>query len=362
MKSGRTNDEVEGGAGGDVVEQRRSGRHPTADELAALDALGEERARGSSASHELQLTNLDKVLFPARSDDRAVTKRDLIRYYAAIAPAMLPYLADRPVNLHRFPTASTKPGFWHKAAPDARARLAHPLAQRRRRPGRDRRSTSCSTRRRRWRGSANYGAIELHPWTSTVDAPAPADLGDDRHRSRRIDARSTTCWCSPGCTAPRSSTSACAAMPKVTGQRGIQIWVPVAERLHVRRHPGVGRDAVARDRRHGARPGQLGVGSRQARRPGRGSTTPRTRSTRRSSRRSAPGPAPGAPVSVPITWDELDDPDLRPDRWTIDDDRRTARRRRRPARPADRPAAAPAAAVTVSPEPSRRRGRSRRDP
>jgi bifunctional non-homologous end joining protein LigD len=28
-------------------------------------------------------------------------------------------------------------------------------------------------------------------------------------------------------------------------------------------------------------------------------------------------PAPGAPVSVPIHWDELDDPDLRPDNWTI---------------------------------------------
>ena len=28
-------------------------------------------------------------------------------------------------------------------------------------------------------------------------------------------------------------------------------------------------------------------------------------------------PAPGAPVSVPIRWEELDDPDLRPDRWTI---------------------------------------------
>ncbi|HEX2133611.1 MAG TPA: ATP-dependent DNA ligase, partial [Actinophytocola sp.] len=28
-------------------------------------------------------------------------------------------------------------------------------------------------------------------------------------------------------------------------------------------------------------------------------------------------PRPGGPVSVPITWDELDDPDLRPDRWTI---------------------------------------------
>jgi bifunctional non-homologous end joining protein LigD len=28
-------------------------------------------------------------------------------------------------------------------------------------------------------------------------------------------------------------------------------------------------------------------------------------------------PAPGAPVSMPISWDELDDPELRPDRWTI---------------------------------------------
>jgi len=28
-------------------------------------------------------------------------------------------------------------------------------------------------------------------------------------------------------------------------------------------------------------------------------------------------PAGGAPVSAPISWDELDDPDLRPDRWTM---------------------------------------------
>jgi len=28
-------------------------------------------------------------------------------------------------------------------------------------------------------------------------------------------------------------------------------------------------------------------------------------------------PRAGAPVAVPITWDELDDPALRPDGWTI---------------------------------------------
>jgi bifunctional non-homologous end joining protein LigD len=31
----------------------------------------------------------------------------------------------------------------------------------------------------------------------------------------------------------------------------------------------------------------------------------------------SPRPSPGAPVSVPITWEELDDPDLTPDRWTV---------------------------------------------
>ncbi|GAA3934911.1 hypothetical protein Aau02nite_24250 [Amorphoplanes auranticolor] len=31
----------------------------------------------------------------------------------------------------------------------------------------------------------------------------------------------------------------------------------------------------------------------------------------------SPRPAPGAPVSAPITWDELDDPGLRPDGFTI---------------------------------------------
>ncbi len=47
------------------------------------------------------------------------------------------------------------------------------------------------------------------------------------------------------------------------------------------------------------------------------STSPRTRSTRRSSRRTRCARWRGASVSVPITWDELDDPELRPDRWDL---------------------------------------------
>ena len=46
----------------------------------------------------------------------AVTKRDLVRYYAQIAPAMLPYLVDRPVNLNRYPDGVGDEGLLAKAA------------------------------------------------------------------------------------------------------------------------------------------------------------------------------------------------------------------------------------------------------
>jgi len=49
----------------------------------------------------LTLSNLDKVLYPAV----ALTKRDVLRYYTAIGPVLLPHLAGRPVTFKRAPTA-----------------------------------------------------------------------------------------------------------------------------------------------------------------------------------------------------------------------------------------------------------------
>jgi bifunctional non-homologous end joining protein LigD len=113
VKTGRTNDEVKA-APAATWSSSAIWVAPNEDELAALDAL---RTKGtwSFAGHELQLTNLDKILFPAKRSVRAITKRELIRYYARIAPAILHYLVDRPVNLHRFPDGVAKPGFWQKA-------------------------------------------------------------------------------------------------------------------------------------------------------------------------------------------------------------------------------------------------------
>ncbi|HET9614641.1 MAG TPA: non-homologous end-joining DNA ligase, partial [Candidatus Limnocylindrales bacterium] len=75
---------------------------------------------GGERGEDLKLTNLDKVIFPPHPIDGGgpVTKRELVRYFARIAPTLLPHLAERPLNLHRFPNGAGKPGFWQKDIPD----------------------------------------------------------------------------------------------------------------------------------------------------------------------------------------------------------------------------------------------------
>ena len=47
----------------------------------------------------LSLSNLDKVLYPKTG----FTKGQVIDYYVRIAPVLLPHVADRPLTMHRFP-------------------------------------------------------------------------------------------------------------------------------------------------------------------------------------------------------------------------------------------------------------------
>jgi bifunctional non-homologous end joining protein LigD len=63
---------------------------------------------------DLQFTNEDKVFWP----DEGYTKGDLIGYYRAIAPWILPYLKDRPLVMTRFPDGIDGKSFFQKDAPD----------------------------------------------------------------------------------------------------------------------------------------------------------------------------------------------------------------------------------------------------
>ncbi|HMA43678.1 MAG TPA: DNA ligase D [Gemmatimonadales bacterium] len=64
-------------------------------------------------SHAVQFSNLDKVFWP----EEGYTKGDLIEYYRAVSRWMLPYLADRPLVLTRFPDGINGKSFFQKDAP-----------------------------------------------------------------------------------------------------------------------------------------------------------------------------------------------------------------------------------------------------
>ncbi len=286
---------------------------PSDDELAALEDLGTS-GEWEVFGRTLRLTNLDKVLFPARGDEEPVTKRELLRYAALVAPVVLPYLAGRPLNLHRFPDGAAKKGFWHKElpdhAPDWLPRWDNPDAD----PG-ETRTYLVVDEAAALVWAASFGGLEWHPWTSTTAAPdRPSYVMFD------IDPGERTTWEETLELARLHRTAfehlEVRACPKVTGRRGIQVWVPV--------RPGPG----FADTRAWAEKVSRSVGAvlpdlvswrwEVRERGGRA----RLDYTQNAVNRTlvapySPRPSAGAPVSAPIAWDELDDPGLRPDRWTV---------------------------------------------
>jgi bifunctional non-homologous end joining protein LigD len=68
------------------------------------------------ADRTLKVTNLDKVLYPKA----AFTKREVIDYYVAIAPTILPHLEGRPLTRVRFPNGVEGKSFFEKNCPSHR--------------------------------------------------------------------------------------------------------------------------------------------------------------------------------------------------------------------------------------------------
>ncbi|WP_435742355.1 DNA polymerase domain-containing protein [Nocardioides sp. SYSU DS0663] len=289
--------------------------------VSAVDGAVAELARmGTGGTWDVhgrpvRVTNLDKELFRGRGGSGPVTKRDLLAYAARVAEVSLPYLEGRAVNLHRYPDGAERPGFWHKQrpehAPEWVAGWDNPEAD----PGEtttyvvvDEPATLV------W--MANFGALEWHPWTSRTTA-----MHEPTYALIDLDPGERTTWDELLAMARLHRTAlehlGVTARPKVTGRRGIQIWVPVVAgysfddtRAWVEQvSRTVGRvvpDLVSWKWEVRSRGGLARLDYTQ-------NAVNKTLVAPYS-----PRPAPGAPVSVPLTWDELDDPDLRPDRWTVD--------------------------------------------
>ncbi|MDY7231729.1 non-homologous end-joining DNA ligase [Hyalangium rubrum] len=84
--------------------------------LAILDegASGERLLR--LGDQELKLTHLDKPFWP----ELGITKGDLLRYYAQVAPVLLPHLQGRAMVMKRYPNGAFGPFFFMKRAPEPR--------------------------------------------------------------------------------------------------------------------------------------------------------------------------------------------------------------------------------------------------
>ena len=322
--SGRTNDEVKtspdrlwrsGLPAGQASITLKHGRPagPGQDELDELDALGPAGV-WHIFGRDLRVTNLDKVLFPAGPGEGPVTKRDLLRYSAQVAPTALPYLAQRALNMHRFPNGAQAKGFWHKElpdhAPDWLSRWENPEADRG-----ERRTYLVVDEPAALVWAANFGALEWHAWTSRTDQPRlPTYALID------LDPGDSTSWEDLLVLARLHRTALehldVRAQPKVTGRRGIQIWVPIT------RGPDFAETRAwteALSRAVGAVvPDLVSWKWHVSERSG----LARLDYTQNAINKTlvapySPRPALAAPVSAPIAWDELDDPGLAPDGFTI---------------------------------------------
>jgi len=280
-------------------------------ELAALDAM-EREGHWRVAGHEVRLTNLDKPIFPAEDGHPVVTKRDLIRYYVRVGPTLVPYLAGRGLNLNRFPNGIGQKGFWQKDLPSHAADWVARWDY----TGHEGPKTYVVVDRvatLAW--LAQEAAVELHPWTSRTDAPR-----QPTYALIDVDPGPNTTW-EEVLTLTRLYRAALehlgiVGLPKVTGKRGIQVWVPVRDgytfddtRTWVEQlSRAVGQmvpDLVSWEWTKRDRKGLARLDFTQ-------NAVNKTLVAPYSAR-----PAPGAPVSVPVRWEELDDPELRSDGWTI---------------------------------------------
>ena len=125
---------------------------------------------------ELRLSNLDKPFWP----DEGITKGDLLRYYQAVAPVLVPHLRDRPFTMRRYPDGAYGKAFFQKDAP---THMPDWIPTHRALV-----STRESSRAKKWVDfpvvndelallwMVNMGCIDMNTWYSRVDKPDRPDF------------------------------------------------------------------------------------------------------------------------------------------------------------------------------------------
>ena len=249
-------------------------------------------------SRTVKLTNLTKVFWPAEG----ITKGDLLRYYAAMAPVLLPHIRDRAMVMKRYPNGATGDFFFMKRAPTPRPEWIETCAIEHSSGNVIDFPVINDLASLLW--VINLGCIDLNEWYARcddVDRPDylhfDLDPGEEVRWPQIVDTAHVV-----------NETLRGLGMPtyvKTTGSRGLHVYVPIVRGPTQKAVWTVSKTiAVDIARRHGRL--ATAVYRKDARPRDRvhvdfnqnawGRTLASVYSVR---------PRPRAPVSAPVTWDEL---------------------------------------------------------
>jgi bifunctional non-homologous end joining protein LigD len=249
--------------------------------------------------NSVHLTNLTKLFWP----DDAITKRDLLQYYADISPILLPHLEDRAMVMKRYPDGAFGKFFFQKHAPESKpdwvpvCTIRHPSANLVDFP------VIQSLSGLLW--VVNLGCIDLNPWYARCDN---ADLPDYLH----FDLDPT-----PGAEFKQVIETALlirdaladlkiVSYPKTSGSRGMHVYIPIV-RGPDQKQVWTFAKALAKELA-GKHPKVITAEYRVAKRPAKhvlmdynqnawGRTLASVYSVR---------PKPRATISAPVTWEEVE--------------------------------------------------------
>jgi len=180
---------------------------------------GKAEAALTVDGHPVKFTNLAKVYYP----DDAITKREFINYYAAVADLLLPHLADRPLSLRRYPDGIAQPGFFQKNAAEGFPdwmRTATIVAEHH-----EERQQIIGGGRADLLYLSNLGCIDQNPWMSrlaTLDHPDFILIDLDPYEcpyAKIVEAALLI--------RRKLDTLELTGYPKTTGGNGLHIYVPL---------------------------------------------------------------------------------------------------------------------------------------
>jgi len=256
----------------------------------------------------------DKVLFPGEGDAKEYTKGDLVDYYRAAAPFMLPHLRGRPLMLERHPDGVVDgPRFMQKNTPENCpewiTRVEEP------KEGGTVRHTVCDDLATLVY-LADQAAVTLHRWLSRVgheDRPDRMVFDLDPAGDDFAAVREAAVLLGELLDELRLPSAL-----MTTGSRGLHIVVPLNGRHDFGEVRAFARDTAGLLAE--AHPDRLTTAVRKKERGDRLYLD----IGRNAYAQTAVAPLtvrarPGAPVATPIAWDQLDDPALHARRWTIAD-------------------------------------------